>query len=510
MYTLHNFVTDLPMKSLKILTKPFDFTNVSVKSISVQELPLDTFVREGEIILSTLIGCLDNDDVFKQFIRDIKISRAAALVVAFKDPDYQLSDDIVSFAIDVGLPILSLPWEIRFADVISATTQQIHDKNIENYKHTRDRLFTSYFSSQPLDEAAHILSKFFDAPVAIVGKNLKIKGKSGEDISAENCAVVDISIHQVVWGHLYICNPEKNQHLLKNAQLLEQHIFLPLSMWFNKENIEKRIVLKIKNDFVWDLASKNYTSFKEMVHQGAKLGFNLSASYVCIAFCVKQKDSTQLLDEYSTQSAQLCTFIEDLIVKERKRQRVKVMYADRGLEFIVYMDVSQVGNEVINEFVENIAKAFVSKHPELQLYCGISNISPENSELFHQLCQNAQLALQYCINSKSSECIFTYKDTKFHRIISELSGNKNIKKLASETLDTLLEHDKTSSMDLMNTLVEFIKNDGNTSQTARSLHLNRQSLLYRLKKIETLTGLSLSQHQDLFLLELFTRIHSYY
>ena len=94
-YTLHNFVTDLPMKTLKILTKPFDFADVSVKSISVQELPLDTFVREGEIILSTLIGCLDNEDTFKQFIRDIKTSRAAALVVAFKDPDYQLSENII-------------------------------------------------------------------------------------------------------------------------------------------------------------------------------------------------------------------------------------------------------------------------------------------------------------------------------------------------------------------------------------------------------------------------------
>ena len=60
------------------------------------------------------------------------------------------------------------------------------------------------------------------------------------------------------------------------------------------------------------------------------------------------------------------------------------------------------------------------------------------------------------------------------------------------------------------TLVEFIKADGNTSLTARNLHLNRQSLLYRLKKIEALTGMSLNQRKDLFLLELFTRINSYY
>ena len=62
----------------------------------------------------------------------------------------------------------------------------------------------------------------------------------------------------------------------------------------------------------------------------------------------------------------------------------------------------------------------------------------------------------------------------------------------------------------MKTLTEFIKSNYNTSLTARNLHLNRQSLLYRLKKIEMLTQLSLSDRRDLLLLEIFTRIHSDY
>ena len=79
-----------------------------------------------------------------------------------------------------------------------------------------------------------------------------------------------------------------------------------------------------------------------------------------------------------------------------------------------------------------------------------------------------------------------------------------------ETLSKLAEYEKTSSMDLMKTLTEFIKSNYNTSLTARNLHLNRQSLLYRLKKIEMLTQLSLSDRRDLLLLEIFTRIHSDY
>ena len=73
-----------------------------------------------------------------------------------------------------------------------------------------------------------------------------------------------------------------------------------------------------------------------------------------------------------------------------------------------------------------------------------------------------------------------------------------------------MEYEKNSCTDLVKTLTEFIKNNYNASLTARHLHLNRQSLLYRLKKIETLTELSLSDRRDLLLLEIFTRIYSDY
>ncbi len=50
---------------------------------------------------------------------------------------------------------------------------------------------------------------------------------------------------------------------------------------------------------------------------------------------------------------------------------------------------------------------------------------------------------------------------------------------------------------------------GNVSKTARELNLHRQSLLYRLKKIEALTNRSLSNTDDLFLLNLSIRLLMY-
>ena len=63
-----------------------------------------------------------------------------------------------------------------------------------------------------------------------------------------------------------------------------------------------------------------------------------------------------------------------------------------------------------------------------------------------------------------------------------------------------------NEMYLIKTFTVYTKNKGNVSQTARELNLHRQSLLYRLRKIEALTKLSLIDPDDLFLLDLSIKI----
>lgn len=73
-------------------------------------------------------------------------------------------------------------------------------------------------------------------------------------------------------------------------------------------------------------------------------------------------------------------------------------------------------------------------------------------------------------------------------------------------IGSLIEHDSENKLDLINTFKIYVENKGNVSQTARALHLHRQSLLYRLKRIEEITKLSLDNADDIFLLELCVRL----
>ncbi|MFK0094672.1 PucR family transcriptional regulator [Pseudomonas sp. NPDC090592] len=61
--------------------------------------------------------------------------------------------------------------------------------------------------------------------------------------------------------------------------------------------------------------------------------------------------------------------------------------------------------------------------------------------------------------------------------------------LVGRYLGPLIEHDRTQGAALVTTLATFLKNDGNWKATAFDLDVHRQTLVYRLKLVEQLTGL---------------------
>lgn len=76
-----------------------------------------------------------------------------------------------------------------------------------------------------------------------------------------------------------------------------------------------------------------------------------------------------------------------------------------------------------------------------------------------------------------------------------------------KTLQPLVHYDKTRRGQLVHTLEILLNEATNISAAARALYLNRHSLLYRIKLIEDLTGLSLKNPADRFQLEVSVRVH---
>lgn len=509
-YTLADLYRSNPIPEMRLLTRPFDFSRIVIESASFQEVPSDDFIRSNELLLSTAAGCAENKSLFTQMIRVAQRAHAAAIVYTLRDERYEPPADAIAFADKIRMPVFTIPWEYRLSDLHAFVVEQIQEKKLRVYKEAQDALLNLFFDSQPLDRAAELISRALGAPAAVEDLQGAVKGRSPAFAGAEEEAVnrLAIRINGELVGYLCLCGPTRDGALTADSEDLEKFILSPLSLWFYRKSIENLTVMKMKNSFVWDLANRNYDSLGEMARQGSKLHFDLSRPYTCAMLQVSPRSAAAQIAEYSSEGSQAASAVETALLAVGKAQGLRIMLADRAMQFVVYVEnLPPEPAPGVERFLDEADARLAAALPALQFRWGVSETTLKTPD-FGRLFENASLALRYCVSARASRFRFTYEDTREAQIFSILADQPEIHAAAQETLGRLLDAGAGSRTDLMATLSEFIRSNYNTSLTARNLHIQRQSLLYRLEKIESLTGLSLSCHRDLFLLEVYSRIFS--
>lgn len=77
-------------------------------------------------------------------------------------------------------------------------------------------------------------------------------------------------------------------------------------------------------------------------------------------------------------------------------------------------------------------------------------------------------------------------------LLAEINENAHCRDLLHPALDVLREYDEAKQTDLFNTLKIYLENDCNAQKCGRILFLHRNSLVYRIHKIQEVSGCDLS------------------
>ncbi len=121
----------------------------------------------------------------------------------------------------------------------------------------------------------------------------------------------------------------------------------------------------------------------------------------------------------------------------------------------------------------------------------------EKTENFKELpyaYHEAECAMKMGLMSGDINVVFTFKEYLLMQIIDKLNKDS-----LQEYLDALIPKNMDkffSNYELIYTAQEFLNNDLNLSETSRNAFLHKNTLLYRLDKIEKLTGLNIKRFSD--------------
>jgi purine catabolism regulator len=502
-----------------------------VRWMAVIEGPVDDFVSPGDFVLTTALGY--GDARLHDLVADVANSDAAALVCAVGEgaPIQAVPDDARAIADERALPLLELPWEVRFADVLRALTDRLLSARYAATLDAGDQLPAGFadalLAREGLDAIAEALESLIERPVLILDAGLAVTAHgrlAAERLGAEALTAQPVAAHAlepavlsalcerrndgaVVWcgaveeaglpgglsavaeaqgatlGYVLAIDEDSSREPL----IVERHALAHAAVAVAIEMLRRRAVAeaeaRARGDFLWELASGNAAAGSDLATKAVLLGYEVARPYRVMLVQAESADEQAL----------------DGLARHLRRQG-----ALAGLQ------ASCRGDRMLVLVPADAPRAL---HPRVlagafgpgACSCGIAAGEFLLTEIAEAV-GYADRALRVGRALHGPGGVGDAEELGPFLMLDAIAGDEAAQRTAAAVLAPLEAYDEDTARGLVETLETFLRENGNTSSAARALYLNRHSLMYRLRKIETLTGRSLDSHDDRFILDLSIRL----
>ena len=102
--------------------------------------------------------------------------------------------------------------------------------------------------------------------------------------------------------------------------------------------------------------------------------------------------------------------------------------------------------------------------------------------------------------------VVAFDDLGLYRLLFHVSDPAELRGFVDQVLGALLEYDRQRQSSLVATLATFLEHNGNLQASARALDLHVNSVAYRVQRIQTISGLDLTQADDRLLAQVALKI----
>ena len=108
--------------------------------------------------------------------------------------------------------------------------------------------------------------------------------------------------------------------------------------------------------------------------------------------------------------------------------------------------------------------------------------------------------------TKQDADILYYDTLGIEKILLSVKDRKVLSDIEKNTLGRLIQYDKNNGTDLYDFLKIYIKNDGSIKKTADDLFVHRNTVNYKISKIESIINMDITNLDNLLLIKMVLEI----
>ncbi len=174
--------------------------------------------------------------------------------------------------------------------------------------------------------------------------------------------------------------------------------------------------------------------------------------------------------------------------------KILVMAKSDSIIFLINNTTYVKGN--LKRIIEEVRNEINTRYPDLTISAGIGNSCVDINELRNSYKQAEQaLKVSRCEFERNNTCF--YNDLGIYLLLIQIGDAKFLEGYYIDLFRSVIDYDKSTNSKLMETFKAFYAENCNMDRTSKRLFIHKNTLKYRLQKIEKLLECDLNDIQQI-------------
>lgn len=307
------------------------------------------------------------------------------------------------------------------------------------------------------------------------------------DYSSTRWMAHKLTIKEKNIGHIAVVEAHK---IFADMDLeLLQFLCSIVASELQKENIQSSHFENEYEHFLLDLLEEKITRTDTIQKQAKKLNLNSRKYSLLVTISPDQKAEKVMSLSY------LKTIINRLIGTEKS-----IVYHNKITILLQSHRKEGVANTIVNKLRDFLATN--------EMRAGISPCFQSLTEFKIHYRQSIK-ALELGTALSPQDLFYDYNAYAVYHLLETAGADSDLKAFCNPVLFDLIDYDRHYQTDYQHNLYIHLLHDGNVTKTAQYFQIHRNSMKYRIKKIEEILNISLADPETKFSLRLSFKILNY-
>lgn len=482
------------------------------------------WVRGGELLLTTFYGLRDDPEAQIHLCAELAEKGLAGMVVAIGGYLDAVPDAIRSAADAVNFPIIEMPWDVPFEDVVRAISEQIINEQYQLYKQSlsiHGSLTRLVLDGGSLQDVAQELCKLLQRPVEIDDLSFSVLAAAGSENEIDDSRRAALREGRSA--------PMLLEHLRRTGVLSRMRAsFAPeridadegtSAYGMTMARILAPIVVARKiYGYVWIIAGRRELE---------PLDFHAIEHAATVAALILFRDQTGRQAEERAESRILSRLLaedarlDNTLREEAARFRLRleaphaILVIDAGSNEVRAVELAarnavrraglaaamgeRAGRVVVlvegsrAEAIVELCQRIITEAQPLEdtIRVGASPLH-EDAATLQRAYEHALEALALLPALGDDRKVAQFDELGILHWLHAVPQDLLVENAFARSIQRLAEHDRARGAELLHTLEVFLECDGNSVRAAERLIVHRHTLKYRLQRIEELCEVDLS------------------